>query len=260
MKKSHGTLKWKLIGVLSASAISSLIYLKMPNMDVHESKPLLTQKHDYSRTLYGIPELNLSHYRLDDDKYFKYVAKGVVNIGRADPTQNPLWYSMYLKKLEDERKKAELEKLLQEQQQIQNQLGNLQNFLNGLQGNQQQGDTFQQGDNTSSQTDSVNGNNSNGETVNQDGSSLDQQPSTENGENNNPPTMTKEEYDQIKNGMTYEEVTKIVGGDGKLVESSDGSNEKIEMYAWEGTGEPGANAIITFVEGKVQLKIQHGLR
>lgn len=77
----------------------------------------------------------------------------------------------------------------------------------------------------------------------------------------NPPTISLEEFNAIRTGMTYQEVYDIVGGPGELLSEVDiGSSEYHTMlYKWEGEGSLGANANVTFQGGKVSSKAQFGL-
>lgn len=75
--------------------------------------------------------------------------------------------------------------------------------------------------------------------------------------------MSLDEFNQIKNGMTYEEVCDIVGGEGELEADADlgiGSEYATKIYTWEGNGSFGANANVTFQGGRVVSKAQLGLR
>lgn len=66
--------------------------------------------------------------------------------------------------------------------------------------------------------------------------------------------ITLWEYEQIEIGMNYNQVKRIVGGDGILQSAVDldiGKEYATEMYCWYGLGDNGANAIITFQGGKV---------
>lgn len=76
----------------------------------------------------------------------------------------------------------------------------------------------------------------------------------------NKPTITLAEFQQVKNGMTYEEVVKIIGGQGTLQSEAGDGKYKIEMYSWDGEGGFGANANVTFQGGKVTAKAQIGLQ
>ncbi len=79
---------------------------------------------------------------------------------------------------------------------------------------------------------------------------------------NNPPTITLEEFNQIKNGMTYEDVVEIIGGEGTLLSESGSKNSEYYtvMYSWEGTGSIGANANCMFQGGFLISKAQFGLK
>src|SRR5437899_4600812 len=46
------------------------------------------------------------------------------------------------------------------------------------------------------------------------------------------PVVTKAEFDQIREGMLYEEVVRIIGASGELQSSSDLAGFKTVMYAW----------------------------
>jgi hypothetical protein len=75
-------------------------------------------------------------------------------------------------------------------------------------------------------------------------------------------TITKEEFDKIQNGMTYEQVVKIVGGEGHKVSESGkpGTTEHTVMYDYQGEGDLGANASLMFQGGKLINKSQFGLK
>ncbi|MDZ4632287.1 DUF3862 domain-containing protein [Bacillus cereus] len=76
----------------------------------------------------------------------------------------------------------------------------------------------------------------------------------------NEKTMTKAEFEQIQNGMTYEEVVKIIGSDGELQSESTVGDYTSKLYTWKGEGGLGANANITFQNNEVQAKSQFGLK
>jgi hypothetical protein len=46
-----------------------------------------------------------------------------------------------------------------------------------------------------------------------------------------PPVVTKAEFDQVREGMTYEQVTSIIGASGDLLSSSDLVGIKTVMYS-----------------------------
>ena len=77
----------------------------------------------------------------------------------------------------------------------------------------------------------------------------------------NPPTITLEEFNAIQEGMTYQEVTDIVGSSGELRSESgmSGSDYYTQLRSWEGEGSLGANANVMFQGGKVISKAQFGL-
>ena len=78
----------------------------------------------------------------------------------------------------------------------------------------------------------------------------------------NSASMSKAEFDQIQNGMTYAQVVEIVGSDGELLSEvgSPGSQFFTQMYKWDGSGGLGANANVLFQSGGVQSKAQFGLK
>ena len=71
----------------------------------------------------------------------------------------------------------------------------------------------------------------------------------------NGPKITKAEYDKIETGMSYSEVCDIIGSEGELQASFGGA----AIYSWEGVGMTGANAAITFYNGRVTGKAEAGL-
>lgn len=75
--------------------------------------------------------------------------------------------------------------------------------------------------------------------------------------------VSKDEYEKIKTGMSYDHVKEIVGSDGEnIFESGDKGTDSYQIsYMWR--GESGGEATISFT-GKdtlvVQLKSQSGLK
>lgn len=67
--------------------------------------------------------------------------------------------------------------------------------------------------------------------------------------------ITFEQYKEIEIGMTYKEVTEIIGGDGKAISEAD----DMVVYSYFGSGDTGANAILSFHKGKLMNKAQSGL-
>ncbi|MDF3555519.1 hypothetical protein LAV92_28060 [Bacillus cereus] len=76
----------------------------------------------------------------------------------------------------------------------------------------------------------------------------------------NEKTMTKAEFEQIQNDMSYEEVVKIIGSEGELQSESTVGEYTSKLYTWKGEGGLGANANVTFSNNKVQAKSQFGLK
>ena len=79
---------------------------------------------------------------------------------------------------------------------------------------------------------------------------------------NNPPTISLEEFEQIQSGMSYQEVFDLVGSRGELMSEADlglGDEYYTAIYYWDGEGALGANASVTFQGGYVTSKAQAGL-
>ena len=78
----------------------------------------------------------------------------------------------------------------------------------------------------------------------------------------NPPTISLEEFEQIQIGMSYQEVFDLVGSRGELLSEADlglGDDYYTAIYSWDGEGSLGANASVTFQGGYVTSKAQAGL-
>lgn len=78
----------------------------------------------------------------------------------------------------------------------------------------------------------------------------------------NLPTITLAEFNEIKNGMGYQEVFDIIGSRGEVLSEVDlglGDEFVTMMFQWDGEGTLGANANVTFQGGKVIAKAQFGL-
>jgi hypothetical protein len=71
------------------------------------------------------------------------------------------------------------------------------------------------------------------------------------------PVVTKAEFDQIREGMTYEQVQRIIGAPGEVQSSSDLAGYKTVMYAWMNSN--GSNMNAMFQNGKLVQKAQFGL-
>ena len=78
----------------------------------------------------------------------------------------------------------------------------------------------------------------------------------------NPPTISLEEFEQIQTGMSYQEVFDLVGSRGELLSEADlglGDDYYTAIYSWDGEGSLGANPSVTFQGGYVTSKAQAGL-
>lgn len=72
---------------------------------------------------------------------------------------------------------------------------------------------------------------------------------------------TKAEYEQVKEGMTYDQVTQIIGGEGRVLKEVQKSNGvTTTIYHWNGNGGPASFAQISFEGGKVVSMLQSGLQ
>ncbi|MFR7272463.1 hypothetical protein ACLVL5_06185 [Streptococcus pneumoniae] len=72
-------------------------------------------------------------------------------------------------------------------------------------------------------------------------------------------TISMDEFNQIENGMSVSQVNKIIGGKGSLLSSAGSGAYATEIYTWDGDAGWGANANVTFQNGKVMAKAQFGL-
>lgn len=73
--------------------------------------------------------------------------------------------------------------------------------------------------------------------------------------------ITLAEYDQIQIGMTYDQVTSIIGSPGKVTSEMNSGSVQMKGYQWYGkeVNFMQGNAIITFDRGKVVNRVQFGL-
>jgi len=77
--------------------------------------------------------------------------------------------------------------------------------------------------------------------------------------------VTDDQYNQIQNGMSYQDVVTLLGGEGTLLSQtnnndSNGNPVELKIYYWEGQGETGANVSVTFSGGVVTSKTSYGLQ
>ena len=73
-----------------------------------------------------------------------------------------------------------------------------------------------------------------------------------------PPVVTQAEFLQIQNGMSYEEVQRIIGAPGQEMSRSDVAGINTVMYQWINRG--GSNMNAMFQNGKLVQKAQFGLQ
>ena len=73
-----------------------------------------------------------------------------------------------------------------------------------------------------------------------------------------PPVVTQAKYDQITNGMTYEEVRNIIGASGSEISRTDIGGYTTVMYAWSNSN--GSNMNAMFQKNALITKAQFGLR
>lgn len=74
------------------------------------------------------------------------------------------------------------------------------------------------------------------------------------------PKMTLDEFNRIEMGMTHEQVKDIVGGAGKITAKSEVAGITTAVVEFKGSGSVGANANVTFQDGRVVAKAQYGLK
>lgn len=78
----------------------------------------------------------------------------------------------------------------------------------------------------------------------------------------NPPTITKAEYDQLQQGMTYEQVVGVIGGEPKSTSESTVMGSVLLTGTWYGGGGSASMefAVVVFDNGKLSHKSQTGLK
>jgi hypothetical protein len=70
--------------------------------------------------------------------------------------------------------------------------------------------------------------------------------------------LTLDKYNQLKNGMTLEEVREIIGSDGSETSSGGEGKYRYATYKWDGGNY--SFIIVSFTGGKVSFKVQNGLK
>lgn len=78
----------------------------------------------------------------------------------------------------------------------------------------------------------------------------------------NEPTVSKAEFVKIKYGMTYKEITEIIGSEGEILSESGKENtaEHKIFLRFDGEGEIGAYANFSLNGGTLKRKSQYGLK
>lgn len=80
----------------------------------------------------------------------------------------------------------------------------------------------------------------------------------------NLPDMSMDEFVQIRIGMTYEQVTALVGSLGSLVGETGNPSNQLHTLTYQFSGERSmwsdANAQLVFQDGKLISKVQKGIR
>ena len=69
---------------------------------------------------------------------------------------------------------------------------------------------------------------------------------------------TMEAFNQVENGMSYEQVADIMGGEGELTSETEIAGITMSIYTWSGTS-TFSSCQITFQNGEVSSKSQYGL-
>jgi hypothetical protein len=72
-----------------------------------------------------------------------------------------------------------------------------------------------------------------------------------------PPVVTRAEYEQLREGMTYSDACRIVGASGEEMTRSDLAGYTTVMYCW--TNSNGSNMNAMFQNGSLVSKAQFGL-
>ncbi|QKY68731.1 DUF3862 domain-containing protein [Lentibacillus sp. CBA3610] len=126
------------------------------------------------------------------------------------------------------------------------------------------GETDDTASNDTSQTENSDDNNADEENTsegNAEEGNAEEENSGEASETEDDSTITGEEFEQISNGMTYEEVVEIIGSEG-TVQSETGEEDSefhTIIYSWDGADGWGSNAMLTFQDGQLQSKSQAGV-
>ncbi|GEM_PF-6197994 len=79
---------------------------------------------------------------------------------------------------------------------------------------------------------------------------------------NNLPTISLSEFNSLKTGMSYQVTAQTIGSAGEKISESgaEATGDYEVTYKFEGEGEKGANATITFKKNRLMTKAQTGLK
>lgn len=69
---------------------------------------------------------------------------------------------------------------------------------------------------------------------------------------------TAEKFNQVRDGMTYDQVKAVMGVDGRHVAHAGAAGETADEVSWQ--NQDGSNMVVTFGNGRVSGKAQFGLR
>jgi len=72
-----------------------------------------------------------------------------------------------------------------------------------------------------------------------------------------PPIVTMSEFNQLYEGMSYEQAKAVIGASGEVMSSSNIADIKTIMYSWINSN--GSNMNAMFQNGKMTMKAQFGL-
>lgn len=71
--------------------------------------------------------------------------------------------------------------------------------------------------------------------------------------------VTMEAFNKVENGMSYEQVVEVLGGEGELMSETELAGMKMSIYTWDGNS-TFSSCQITFQDGAVTSKSQYGLK
>lgn len=72
--------------------------------------------------------------------------------------------------------------------------------------------------------------------------------------------VTLAQYNDVKTGMTYDEVIEKLGGEGEEISTTEVGSYSTGVYKWDGDGEDYASVTLIFQNKKLISKSQYGLK